>query len=145
MATTRSPSAGRCWARALTGRDLDKALADCDRALRLAPKTPEFLDSRGLVHLRRVVQPLAEDQRADRCLVQLGDVHRALGGHLLDACRAPGVATPRLAAPLRGTSTRGQPCDGVVEHAQQDRVVGRATRPDHQVTHGAAAYRPKAR
>jgi tetratricopeptide (TPR) repeat protein len=42
----------RCWARALLGRELDKALADCDAALRLAPRKPGFLDSRGLVRLR---------------------------------------------------------------------------------------------
>ena len=43
----------RCWARAMLGRDLDKALTDCDAALRLLPGQPGFLDSRGLVHLRR--------------------------------------------------------------------------------------------
>jgi len=42
----------RCWARALMGRDLDKALADCNTALKLAPKSSEILDSRGLVRLR---------------------------------------------------------------------------------------------
>jgi tetratricopeptide (TPR) repeat protein len=42
---------GRCWARALWGRDLDKALADCDRAVRMS-HVSAFLDSRGLVHLR---------------------------------------------------------------------------------------------
>ena len=44
---------GRCWARALLGQDLDKALADCNQALRLSPKTAMMLDSRGLVRLRR--------------------------------------------------------------------------------------------
>lgn len=43
---------GRCWARALTGQDLPKALDDCNKALRLAPHTASFLDSRGLVRLR---------------------------------------------------------------------------------------------
>jgi len=43
----------RCMARAMLGQDLDKALADCDSALRLLPGEPTFLDSRGLVHLRR--------------------------------------------------------------------------------------------
>jgi tetratricopeptide (TPR) repeat protein/predicted aspartyl protease len=43
---------GRCWTRALAGRDLDKAVADCDRALRLTPRTAAILDSRGLAHLR---------------------------------------------------------------------------------------------
>ena len=44
---------GRCWARALMGQDLDKALSDCDAAHRSMPKNPNVLDSRGLVHLRR--------------------------------------------------------------------------------------------
>jgi tetratricopeptide (TPR) repeat protein len=43
---------GRCWARALNGRDLDKALADCNRAVRMATKSASLLDSRGLVYLR---------------------------------------------------------------------------------------------
>ncbi len=43
----------RCWLRALTGKDLDQALADCDAALKLLPGNPEILDSRGLVRLRR--------------------------------------------------------------------------------------------
>ncbi len=42
----------RCWARALWGRELDKALADCNGALRSRPDTAAFLDSRGLVRLR---------------------------------------------------------------------------------------------
>ncbi len=43
---------GRCWSRALAGRDLPKALSDCDAAVRARPKDAGFLDSRGLVHLR---------------------------------------------------------------------------------------------
>ncbi len=43
---------GRCWDRALLGRDLDQALKDCDRAIRANPKAAGFLDSRGLAHLR---------------------------------------------------------------------------------------------
>ena len=42
----------RCWDRAFGGRELDKALADCDGALKLKPHTSAFLDSRGLVRLR---------------------------------------------------------------------------------------------
>jgi len=51
---SRLPSAlnGRCWLRALTGVDLDKALGDCNRAIRNAPKNASMFDSRGLVHLR---------------------------------------------------------------------------------------------
>lgn len=44
---------GRCWARALLNRDLDKALSDCDQALRLHPGEASYLDSRGLVRMRR--------------------------------------------------------------------------------------------
>jgi tetratricopeptide (TPR) repeat protein/predicted aspartyl protease len=41
----------RCWARAMLGQDLDKALADCDAAIR-QDRNFAYLDSRGLVHLR---------------------------------------------------------------------------------------------
>lgn len=46
------PLNGRCWARALWDRDLDKALADCNRSLGLFPGSPSALESRGLVRLR---------------------------------------------------------------------------------------------
>ncbi len=51
----RRPAAinGRCWARALAGKDLDVALRDCDAALRERPGEPSILDSRALVRLRR--------------------------------------------------------------------------------------------
>jgi tetratricopeptide (TPR) repeat protein len=42
----------RCWARAMAGVELQKALADCDAALGWEPDRPEALDSRGLVKLR---------------------------------------------------------------------------------------------
>ena len=42
----------RCRARALLGSDLDKALKDCNDAVRMIDKSPPFLDSRGLVLLR---------------------------------------------------------------------------------------------
>lgn len=42
----------RCWARASWNRELDKALADCDQALTLAPRNLSFLDSRALTYLR---------------------------------------------------------------------------------------------
>jgi tetratricopeptide (TPR) repeat protein/predicted aspartyl protease len=52
---SRRPRAlnSRCWSRALLNQDLDKALADCDAALRADPKMVAALDSRGLVRLRR--------------------------------------------------------------------------------------------
>lgn len=45
--------ADRCWARALLGQELDKALADCTQALWADSKNASTLDSRGLVRLRR--------------------------------------------------------------------------------------------
>jgi tetratricopeptide (TPR) repeat protein len=42
----------RCWARALAGENLKKALDDCNSALRMRPNTPHILDSRALVQLR---------------------------------------------------------------------------------------------
>jgi tetratricopeptide (TPR) repeat protein len=42
----------RCWRRALANRDIESALLDCDRALRLEKDGDHFLDSRGLVYFR---------------------------------------------------------------------------------------------
>jgi tetratricopeptide (TPR) repeat protein len=42
----------RCWARAMAGVELQKALADCDAVLGWEPERAEALDSRGLVKLR---------------------------------------------------------------------------------------------
>lgn len=42
----------RCWTRAVWGRELDLALADCDLALRNRRGDAVILDSRGLVRLR---------------------------------------------------------------------------------------------
>lgn len=43
---------GRCWTRALWGKELDQALADCNAAIQRTPGSSAFLDSRGLVYLR---------------------------------------------------------------------------------------------
>jgi tetratricopeptide (TPR) repeat protein len=43
----------RCWVRVLANSDLDKALVDCDTALKLSPDNAAILDSRGLVKLRQ--------------------------------------------------------------------------------------------
>jgi predicted aspartyl protease/tetratricopeptide (TPR) repeat protein len=43
----------RCWSRVLWNRELDKAEADCRRALRLAAGNPNALDSLGWVQLRQ--------------------------------------------------------------------------------------------
>ncbi len=42
----------RCYARAIAGRELQQALADCNEALRLIPNQPSTLDSRGFTYLR---------------------------------------------------------------------------------------------
>lgn len=42
----------RCWARALGAFELPAALRDCDTAVRLTARSPDVLDSRGLVRLR---------------------------------------------------------------------------------------------
>ncbi|HLI65260.1 MAG TPA: hypothetical protein VKU90_02755 [Caulobacteraceae bacterium] len=43
----------RCWMRAASGRELDAALADCDRAVAIQPDAAALRDSRGFVHLKR--------------------------------------------------------------------------------------------
>lgn len=43
----------RCWVRALSGEELEYALADCNEALRLDPDNAAALDSRALVHFKR--------------------------------------------------------------------------------------------
>ncbi|MBV8445090.1 MAG: tetratricopeptide repeat protein [Candidatus Dormibacteraeota bacterium] len=67
-ADTQMPRARnlRCYARALSGRQLDQALADCNAALGLQPDTAAFLDSRALVYLRRKEydQAIADYDRA---------------------------------------------------------------------------------
>jgi tetratricopeptide (TPR) repeat protein/predicted aspartyl protease len=49
----------RCWTRAVWGQELGQALADCDLALKLHPDDASYLDSRGLVRLRRGEYDLA--------------------------------------------------------------------------------------
>src|SRR5262249_26284536 len=41
-----------CWVRAIAGQQLQKALANCNEALRLEPDYSYALDSRGLTYLR---------------------------------------------------------------------------------------------
>jgi tetratricopeptide (TPR) repeat protein len=65
---------GRCWARALLNRDLDKALSDCNAALRALPKDADFMDSRALVRLRRGELPQA---LADYDIVLQANPHEA--------------------------------------------------------------------
>lgn len=53
-ASPRVPEAlnARCWARALANQALEKALADCNAAVRSDPRNFAYLDSRALVFLR---------------------------------------------------------------------------------------------
>jgi tetratricopeptide (TPR) repeat protein len=51
-ARTPEAYASRCRSRAMIGLELDKALSDCNRAVRARDDAPFFLDSRGMVHLR---------------------------------------------------------------------------------------------
>jgi tetratricopeptide (TPR) repeat protein len=44
---------GSCWARGLLNRDIDKALDDCNAALRAQPRDASILDSRALIRVRR--------------------------------------------------------------------------------------------
>lgn len=46
----------------MLGRDLDKALSDCNTAVKLRPNMPAYLDSRGLVNLKldRLAAALAD-------------------------------------------------------------------------------------
>jgi tetratricopeptide (TPR) repeat protein/predicted aspartyl protease len=44
---------GRCFSRAMLGKEIDKALDDCNAALRARPGIPAYLDSRALVWFRR--------------------------------------------------------------------------------------------
>jgi tetratricopeptide (TPR) repeat protein len=43
---------GRCWVRALMGKELNKALDDCGAAIAARPEEASYRDSRGLVQLR---------------------------------------------------------------------------------------------
>jgi tetratricopeptide (TPR) repeat protein/predicted aspartyl protease len=84
----------RCFARALSGKQLDEALADCNMALRLKADTAAFLDSRGLVYLRR-----GDYDRA------ITDYDRAISLHSKDpwSCYGRGIAKLR-----KGLTAEGQ-------------------------------------
>ena len=71
----------RCWTRALWGKELGQALADCDRALKLHPDTAAYLDSRGLVRLRRgeYDQAIADYTRALKLQPDLAWSHYGRG------------------------------------------------------------------
>lgn len=76
----------RCWIRAVANHELDGALADCDRALQLAPKSADILDARGFVQLRRSAFDLAIDDL---------DAALKIDPHLASALFLRGVAKLR--------------------------------------------------
>ena len=43
----------RCWTKAVSGIELNSALADCDEALKLTPNSPDTLDARAFVLYRQ--------------------------------------------------------------------------------------------
>jgi Flp pilus assembly protein TadD len=71
----------RCWTRALWGQELGQALADCDLALKLHPDNATYLDSRGLVRLRRgeYNQAIADYTRALKLQPNLAWSHYGRG------------------------------------------------------------------
>lgn len=78
----------RCWVRAVAGRELEIALADCNASLIAEPNNANTLDSRALVHLKRgALQDALRDYEAalalepndGHYLYGRGVVRRALG------------------------------------------------------------------
>lgn len=101
----------RCWTRALWGEELDRALADCDAALKLRPNTAAFLDSRALVQLRR-----GDYDKA------IADYDRALGLGSKDAWSYYG----RGVAKLRKGLTAGGKADIAAATALQANIADEA-------------------
>jgi tetratricopeptide (TPR) repeat protein len=64
----------RCWIRAIYGIQMDKALADCNRAEQLSPGDIEILDTRSVLYFRMGNYPLAI---ADATAVLSTDFRRA--------------------------------------------------------------------
>ncbi len=95
----------RCWARGLANVELDKALADCDAAIRKDGPRQHNLDSRALVHLRQrdYAAAIADydaalkiDPNAATSLYLRGWTHRAAGDA---ACGAADMAAARRINP----------------------------------------------
>ncbi len=103
----------RCWASGLAGRSLDKALSDCNAAVRLTRQAPDVLDSRGLVHLRR------------------GEFDRAIADYNAALARKPELAWSlygRGVAEIRtGAKAQGQ-ADIAAAAALQPKLAERAAR-----------------
>ena len=78
----------RCWVRAIIGKDLNLALADCNQALTLEPDHAQALYSRGLVNLKlnKLMEALADynaalqsDSHNTTALFARGTVEKKLG------------------------------------------------------------------
>jgi len=70
---------GRCWGLAIAGKALDQALADCNTAIRLAPNTREYLDSRGLVHFKAGRLSAAEQDYSAAIALKADYAHSLFG------------------------------------------------------------------
>ncbi|MBV8681992.1 MAG: aspartyl protease family protein [Caulobacteraceae bacterium] len=97
--------AGRCWAGAMSGDDLDRATSACDSALRRDTHDPQAREGRGLVRLRK-----SEDARA------ITDFDAAL------------AAQPKLAWALYGRALAEQRTGGS-EAAKADFAAANSIRP----------------
>jgi len=55
----------RCWLQAVVGRELERALVDCNQVLRLNPNNVQVFDHRGLTNLKlgRYAQSIADYDR----------------------------------------------------------------------------------
>jgi tetratricopeptide (TPR) repeat protein len=94
----------RCWARAQLNVDLDKALADCNAALRLDPGNPSWLDSRGLVELRMGVFDKSIADYDDALRLRPTEAWSLYGRGLAELRKgltAPGQADLKAATALR--------------------------------------------
>jgi tetratricopeptide (TPR) repeat protein len=85
----------RCSLQAQTDQNLDQALKDCNAALRLRPNTAAFLDSRGLVQLRR--------GELDRAIADY-DASLALRSRSADSLYGRGLAKLRKGLRAEGQS-----------------------------------------
>ncbi len=122
-----------CWARAMLGKELDKAMADCDAALRRGPRNSQVLDSRGMVHLRRgeLKEAIADYDAALKLQPKLpwslygrGLAKRRLG------LTAEGDADRAAALALQPNLTELAKTYGIVEAPVQDKAApGGATTP----------------
>ncbi len=96
---------GRCRARGLLGRDLPKALSDCNDAVKLNSRIPRALDSRGLVRLR------------------MGDIDKSIADY-----EAALALAPKFAWALYGRGL-GELHKGLTSQGQADLAAATALQP----------------